>query len=311
MSAPVSHQPSDKLLQDYQKACSEVIVLRKGLIEILQSVRQHDGELNKLKMLSFKKKPNNIELIGTSDVKIESPILERLVTVLNSERLFGHYDAYADIMNENSRLYGENKLMRERVREIKTATFITVEHPPTVCSPPVPSSRLSSSSDQTLKMDKNIQVSVQLANSGCDPHIEEETRPPVEIHRPSTPPKKEPEMVAPPQRVAAESQCELTGQMEQYQVKLCDLELQLGKVKHELHNLTEKHDAAVVDWQRREANWIEQVASNGTKMEELQQDLRSKEKMLNDLQAAKASASVEQTTSEPTDEIKIVSLLDP
>jgi hypothetical protein len=82
-------------------------------------------------------------------------------------------------------------------------------------------------------------------------------------------------------------------------------------VKHELHNLTEKHDAAVVDWQRREANWIEQVATNGTKMEELQQDLRSKEKMINDLQAAKASASVEMTTSEPTDEIKIVSLLDP
>ena len=103
-------------------------------------------------------------MIGTSDVKIESPILERLVTVLNSERLFGHYDAYADIMNENSRLYGENKLLRERVREMKSATFITVEHPPLVRSPPVPSSRRSSS-DQTMKMDKNIQVSVQLADS--------------------------------------------------------------------------------------------------------------------------------------------------
>ena len=103
-------------------------------------------------------------MIGTSDVKIESPILERLVTVLNSERLFGHYDAYADIMNENSRLYGENKLLRERVREMKSATFITVEHPPLVRSPLVPSSRRSSS-NQTMKMDKNIQVSVQLADS--------------------------------------------------------------------------------------------------------------------------------------------------
>jgi hypothetical protein len=80
-------------------------------------------------------------LIGTSDVKIEWPILERLVTVLNSERLFGDYDTYADIMNENSRLYGENKFLRKRAREMKSATFITVEHPTLVRSPPVPSSR--------------------------------------------------------------------------------------------------------------------------------------------------------------------------
>ena len=244
----------------------------------------------------------NIGLIGTSDVKIESPILERLVTVLNSERLFGHYDAYADIMNENSRLYGENKLLRERVREMKSATFITVEHPPLVRSPPVPSSRRSSS-DQTMKMDKNIQVSVQLANSGCDPLVDVEIRPPVEVHRPSTPLEKVAEIVA-PQRATAESQCELTGQVEQYQEKLCDLELQLGKVRHELHNLTEKHEAAVIDWKRREANWIDEIAANGTKIEEIEQDLQSKVKLLNELQAAKAAA--EQTISEPADEIKIV-----
>ena len=45
LSTPVSHLPSDKLLLDYQKACSEVIVLRKGLVEILHSVRQQDGKL--------------------------------------------------------------------------------------------------------------------------------------------------------------------------------------------------------------------------------------------------------------------------
>ena len=37
-------EPNDKLQFDYQKACSEVIVLRKGLVEILQSVREHDGK---------------------------------------------------------------------------------------------------------------------------------------------------------------------------------------------------------------------------------------------------------------------------
>ena len=33
----------DQLVLEYQKACSEVIVLRKGLVEILDSVRQQDG----------------------------------------------------------------------------------------------------------------------------------------------------------------------------------------------------------------------------------------------------------------------------
>ena len=33
------------LEQDYQSACSEVILLRKGLVEILDSVRQHDGNV--------------------------------------------------------------------------------------------------------------------------------------------------------------------------------------------------------------------------------------------------------------------------
>lgn len=37
----------DQLVMEYQKACSEVIVLRKGLVEILDSVRQHDGNLIK------------------------------------------------------------------------------------------------------------------------------------------------------------------------------------------------------------------------------------------------------------------------
>ena len=41
-SVPIA---DDQLVIDYQKACSEVIVLRKGLVEILESVRQHDGIL--------------------------------------------------------------------------------------------------------------------------------------------------------------------------------------------------------------------------------------------------------------------------
>ena len=31
--------------QDYQSACSEIIILRKGLVEILESVQQQDGIL--------------------------------------------------------------------------------------------------------------------------------------------------------------------------------------------------------------------------------------------------------------------------
>lgn len=47
MSGRTSSVPiaDDQLVIDYQKACSEVIVLRKGLVEILESVRQHDGIL--------------------------------------------------------------------------------------------------------------------------------------------------------------------------------------------------------------------------------------------------------------------------
>ncbi len=72
-----------------------------------------------------------------------------------------------------------------------------------------------------------------------------------------------------------------------------------------MHNLTKKHEAAVIDWKYREANWIDEIAANGTKIEEIEQDLQSKVKLLNELQSAKAAA--EQTISEPADEIKIVS----
>jgi len=83
------------LVEEYQKVCSEVIVLRKGLIEILQSVREQDGN---------------------SDVRIESPILERLVAVLNSEKLFGHRDKLVEQVNSVS---GENKMLKETIRELK------------------------------------------------------------------------------------------------------------------------------------------------------------------------------------------------
>jgi hypothetical protein len=34
------------IFQDYRSACSEVIVLRKGLVEILASVREQDGNIS-------------------------------------------------------------------------------------------------------------------------------------------------------------------------------------------------------------------------------------------------------------------------
>ena len=42
-----------------------------------------------------------------------------MIAVLNSERLFGHYDAYADIMSEYNAVQGENRVLRERIRELK------------------------------------------------------------------------------------------------------------------------------------------------------------------------------------------------
>lgn len=189
-------------------------------------------------------------MTGTSDVKIESPILERLVTVLNSERLFGHYDAYADIMNENSSLHGENKSLRERVRDMKSKVNAEL--------PAAPSSRRSSSGEQptaaatkTWKIDQSVQVAAKLVDSGCDPHAQEEEKvvPPPKLNR-----------AVHHHEQQTESQCELTGQVERYQEKLCDLESQLDKVKRELHNLSEKHEAANFDWQRRETNWINEIA---------------------------------------------------
>lgn len=245
--------------------------------------------------------------LGSSDVKIESPILERLVTVLNSEKLFGHYDAYADIMNENSRLYGENKLLRERVREMKSATFITVEHPPPVRSSPTHSSR-PSSAEKILKSDKDIQVSAKVVDSGCDPHfVEDVPQPIVEVHRPPSPKQAQETVVL--QQAVAETPCELTGQLERYQQKLCDLELELDKVKHELTNVTEKHKASVINWQHREIDWMNQIAQNGTKIEELEQDLLSKNKLIVEMQSANDASIRESTNSEPMDEIKIVKFL--
>lgn len=244
--------------------------------------------------------------LGSSDVKIESPILERLVTVLNSEKLFGHYDAYADIMNENSRLYGENKLLRERVREMKSATFITVEHPPPVRSPPARSSR-PTSAEKILKTDKDVQVSVKVVDSGCDPHLVEDVLlPAVEVSAPQA--FKQVKETVLLQQAVVETPCELTGQLERYQEKLCDVELELGKVKNELNNLTQKYEASVINWQCRETDWINQIAQNGTKIEELEEDLLSKNKMVVELQSASAASNRDFTNSEPTDEIKMVIL---
>lgn len=178
--------------------------------------------------------------------------------MLNSERLFGHYDAYADIMNENSSLHGENKTLRERVREMKSATF-TVERPrPPV---PTPSSRRSSSGNEqtsTWKIDQSIQVAAKLVDTGSDPHAHIDTTPAKEVEEAPPPAKLNKAVVHHQQQT--DNQCELNAQVERYQEKLSDLELQLDKVKRELHNLTEKHDAANFDWKRRETDWINEIA---------------------------------------------------
>lgn len=191
-------------------------------------------------------------MTGKSDVKIESPILERLVTVLNCERLFGHYDAYADIMNENNRLYGENKTLRERLRELKSSTTVTVER----SQQPSPAGSRRSSGEVTLKIDQSIQVSAVVVDSGSNPD-----RAHVEVN-PSQKVQTIEQMEAVPVTLqpSDDLQCDLTGQVERYQEKLCDLELQLDKVKQELHNLTEKHEVTTFDWKRRETDWINEIA---------------------------------------------------
>ena len=91
---------------------------------------------------------------GRSDVKIESPVLERVVTVLNSERFFGHYDAYADIMNENSSIQGENKVLREQLRHYRNNNQKPIG---------------SSNDDERQVSDKCVQNVPICSNSATDP----------------------------------------------------------------------------------------------------------------------------------------------
>lgn len=207
--AAVSSLPSsnDKLTEEYQKACSEVIVLRKGLVEILQSVREQDG---------------------TSDVKIESPVLERLVDVLSSDRLFGHY---GKVIQEISSVTGENKILRERILELES------------------SPRLPQSSSDTLlpdtrnKADQAIQAMsspLRMIDSGNDPV-----------------PSMEPSVHQ--ALYADEEVSRLTEQVAGYQEKLHEVEKELDRVKRELEQLAGRHDASVADWSRKESDWKHQM----------------------------------------------------
>lgn len=92
-------------------------------------------------------------ILGLSDVKIESPVLERIVTVLNSERIFGHYDAYADIMNQNSSIHGENKVLREQLRHYRN------------------NNQKQSRNDERQVSEKAVQIAPLCTDSATDPVI--------------------------------------------------------------------------------------------------------------------------------------------
>lgn len=178
-------------------------------------------------------------------MKIESPVLERLVTVLNSERLFGHYDAYADIMNENSSVHGENKILRERIREMKTV-------PPAQVSPP---SRPGSAGTTAFvaKQDQFVQASSTMTDRATDPD------PPPDL-------QQEPQAARPvvEQLLASRGQddddrAQLSQQVERYEVHLLDLAVQLDKVKGELQLVSDKHVTSTFEFTRREADLTNEI----------------------------------------------------
>lgn len=163
-------------------------------------------------------------------------------------------------MNENSMLYGENKTLKERLRQIKSTTStVTVDR----SQQKTPPESRRNSGQVTLTTDQSVQVSATVVDSGSSPDHSH-----VELN-----PSRKVQTVEMSENVIAQQSktmttttkendhhCVLVDQVEQYQEKFCGLELQLDKVKHELHNLTEKHEASTLDWQQREFDWINQIA---------------------------------------------------
>jgi Skp family chaperone for outer membrane proteins len=184
--------------------------------------------------------------LGRSDVKIQSPILERLIAVLNCERLFGHYDAYADFMSEFNALQGENRILRERVRELKAAPAVSTT------PQPILERKISVNGiDQAVQAsDVNSTLTVDVAT---DPVF-----PDVDVDKPVL--AKE-TLQKRPVAVQVTDSFDLGVRVEQYEEKLSDLEQQLKRVKCELQILTDKHQHEQTDWNRKTADWIDELGA--------------------------------------------------
>ena len=70
--------------------------LRLGMHEILESIKDQDG---------------------SSDVKVSSPILENLLTILNARHLYGEYKPVMGLKAQMEKLEGVNSQLREQLRK--------------------------------------------------------------------------------------------------------------------------------------------------------------------------------------------------
>ena len=82
----------------YNELFDENDKLRLGMHEILESVKDQDG---------------------TSDVKVTSPILENLITILDARHLYGDYKPVMGVKAQVERLEGVNSQLREQLRSAR------------------------------------------------------------------------------------------------------------------------------------------------------------------------------------------------
>lgn len=237
----ITPPPSGKLLEEYQKAWSEVVVLRKGLVEILQSVREQDA---------------------TSDVKIESPILERLVAVLDGERLFGQHHGLA---KEVESLSEENRGLKETIGELTRQAG----SPPLSAGREKESMQQTSSPSQSTKTENETQtertteVTRQTSTSFLPPDKMDQgiqvahTKLTMDSGNDAAPLEPIPETG--PSKEQQKFEIEWNQRVQEYQTKLQEVEWELGKVKKELDQLSKKHDAALTEWNNKESDWTDQL----------------------------------------------------
>ena len=208
-------------------------------------------------------------VLGRSDVKIESPVLERVVTVLNSERLFGHYDAYADIMNQNSCVQGENKVLREQLRQYRI------------------NNQKQSRNDQRQVSEKAVQSGPLCADSATDPvfdHLQPATNDVPVLREELVPTRVSPleitvhvvtlmiltessvsimKQTQEDERhnlIAQSGEDDLARQVDEYEKKLSDLELELGQVKLELEQVYDKCHSETSRWLQQQMEWNSQIS---------------------------------------------------